>query len=111
VPVAEKDNVPRLEIKEMEINLNQIKSNLVISRIITMENKGRQPLHIRKILANCDCVSFIVPKEEINPGEKMDITVTFDPKGRKGIDHRTVTIFSNDPLWPTRTVMIKSRIN
>lgn len=111
VPVAEKDNVPRLEIKEMEIDLNKIKSNLVISRMITLENKGRQPLHIRKILANCDCVSFTVPKEEINPGEKMDITVTFDPKGRKGIDHRTVTIFSNDPLWPTRTVMIKSRIN
>jgi hypothetical protein len=111
VPVAEKDNVPRLEIKEMEIDLNKIKSNLVISRLITLENKGGQPLHIRKVLGNCDCVSFTVPNDEINPGDKMDIIVTFDPKGRKGIDHRTVTIFSNDPLWPTRTVMIKSRIN
>ena len=111
VPLAEKDNVPRLEIKEMEIDLNRIKSNLVISRLITLENTGGQPLHIRKILSNCDCVNLIVPKEEIKPGEKMDITVTFDPKGRRGIDHKTVTIYSNDPLWPTRTVMIKSRIN
>ncbi len=111
VPYAEKDNVPRLEIKEMEIDLNKIKSNLVISRLITLENKGGQPLDIRKIISNCDCVSLIVPKERMEPGEKMDLTVTFDPKGRKGIDHRTVTIFSNDPLWPTRTVKIKSRIN
>lgn len=111
VPLAEKDNVPRLEINEMEIDLNRIKNNLVISRLITLENKGGQPLHIRKIFSNCDCVSFIVPKEEINPGEKMDITVTFDPKGRRGIDHKTVTIYSNDPIWPTRTLLIKSRIN
>lgn len=111
VPYAEKDNVPRLEIQEMQIDLNKIKSNLVISRLITLENKGGQPLHIRKILSNCDCVNLIVPKEKMEPGEKMDIIVTFDPKGRKGIDHRTVTIFSNDPLWPTRTVLIKSRIN
>jgi hypothetical protein len=111
VPLTEKDNVPRLEIKEMEIDLNRIRSNSVVSRTVTFENVGGQPLHIRKILANCDCVTFSIPKEEIEPGEKMNITVTFDPKGRRGIDHKTVTIYSNDPLWPTRTMKIKSRIN
>lgn len=111
VTLAEKDNVPRLEIKEMEIDLSRIKSNLVISRLITLENKGGQPLHIRKILSNCECVSLIVPKEEMKPGERMDITVIFDPKGRRGIDHKTITIYSNDPIWPTRTLLIKSRIN
>jgi hypothetical protein len=111
VPLAEKDNVPRLEIKDMEIDLSRIKSNQLISRQVTMENKGGQLLKIRKIISNCDCVSFIVPKEELQPGERMDITMTFDPRGRKGIDHRTMTVYSNDPLWPTRTVRIKSRIN
>lgn len=111
VPVAEKDIVPRLEIEEMEIDLNRINSTTVISRTIILENKGGQPLHIRKVVSNCDCVSLALPKSEMKPGEKMDLSITFDPAGRRGIDHKTITIFSNDPLWPTRTVLIKSRIN
>lgn len=111
VPFSEKDNVPRLAVNEMTVDLSRINSNQVVSRQLTLENTGGQPLHIRKMVANCDCVALTVPRDEIQPGEQMDVTVTFDPSGRRGIDHKTVTIFSNDPLWPTRTVLIKSRIN
>lgn len=111
VPVTEVNNVPRLEIREREVDLSRIKSDVPISRMITLENRGGQALNIRKVVANCDCVSILLPKQDLAPGERTDVTVTFDPKGRLGIDHKSLTIFSNDPLQPTRTVMIKSRIN
>ncbi|WP_235114712.1 DUF1573 domain-containing protein [Cyclobacterium qasimii] len=68
-------------------------------------------MNIRKIVTNCDCLSFDIPTMDIPSGEKVDLVFTFDPKGRRGIDHKTITFFSNDPLTPTKTVVIKSRIN
>ncbi|MFC4872428.1 DUF1573 domain-containing protein [Negadavirga shengliensis] len=111
VPVTEIDNQPKLRIKENEVDLQKIRASNSVSRIITMENAGAQPLNIRKIVTNCGCLSYDVPKYDLEVGEKMDLVLTFDPRGRRGIDHKTLTIFSNDPLNPTQTVVIKSRIN
>lgn len=110
-PLAEMNQVPRLEIREMEVDLARIDSKVPISRMITLQNKGQQELHIRKVTANCDCVSILIPTNSISPGGRTDITVTFDPRDRKGIDHKAITIFSNDPIQPAQTVMVKSRIN
>jgi len=111
LPVSQIDEVPKLLIAEMEIDLGKISSENVVSRILTLENDGPKPLNIRKIVTNCDCLSFDLPTMDLKAGEKVDLVFTFDPKGRRGIDHKTITFFSNDPLTPTKTVVIKSRIN
>ncbi len=111
VPINEVDNLPKLAIKDREVDLNKIKEDMPISRIVVLENKGPKPLNIRKVVANCDCLSIDLPTDELAPGEKTDLTFTLDPSGRRGLDHKTLTVFSNDPLNPTQTIMIKSRIN
>jgi len=111
VPLHEVKNLPKLVLSEGEVDFNRIKANMPVSKIITVTNEGAQPLHIRKILSNCDCLTFSLSEEELAPGKKADLVLTFDPKGRRGIDHRTLSIFSNDPLSPTRTLVIKSRID
>ncbi|EON74730.1 hypothetical protein ADIS_4841 [Lunatimonas lonarensis] len=110
-PVADMDYVPRLEIRETEVDLAKIDSKVPISRMITLQNKGKQELQIRKVSANCECISILLPKNTISPGERTDLTITFDPKDRKGLDHKAITIFSNDPIQPAQTFMVKSRIN
>lgn len=110
VPLHEVKNLPKLVLSEVEVDFNRIRSNMPVSKIITVTNEGPQPLHIRKVLSNCDCLTFSLSKEEFAPGEKGDLVLTLDPKGRRGIDYKTLSIFSNDPLSPTRTVVIKSRI-
>ncbi|WP_198675253.1 DUF1573 domain-containing protein [Pleomorphovibrio marinus] len=111
VPINEIDNLPKLAIRDKEVELNKIREDLPISKIVVLENKGPKPLNIRKVVTNCACVSVDLPKEDLEPGEKTDLTITFNPEGRRGIDHKTLTVFSNDPLNPTQTIMIKSRIN
>jgi len=110
IPLSEAQNLPKLVISENEVDLNRIKTNMPVSKIITLTNEGPKPLNIRKVVSNCDCLIFSLQKDELAPGEKTELVFTFDPKGRKGIDHKTLTIFSNDPLNPTRTIVIKSRI-
>lgn len=110
VPLSQLDSIPKLTLSELEVNLNKINAHVPISKIITLTNEGSQPLNIRKVISNCECLSFSLEKSDLGTGEKGDLIFTFDPKGRRGIDHKTLTIFSNDPLNPTKTVLIKSRI-
>jgi hypothetical protein len=40
----------------------------------------------------------------------MELSLVFDPVGRKGIDQRNIYIFSNDPVNPVQLIVMKSRI-
>ncbi|MBD3630763.1 DUF1573 domain-containing protein [Cyclobacterium sp.] len=110
-PINQLDSVPKLEISEQEVDLGRISSNKPVSGTLTLENTGPQPLNLRKVVSNCSCLSFELPTHDLNSGQSVDIVFTFDPKGRRGIDHKTLTFFSNDPINPTQTVIIKSRID
>ncbi|MEX2512175.1 MAG: DUF1573 domain-containing protein [Cyclobacteriaceae bacterium] len=111
VPISKIDSVPRLELEEAEVDLGKIKSHTKVQKRLTLENVGGESLNIRKIVTNCDCLTFDLPKYDLEKGEKIDLILEFVPEGRRGIDHKTLTIFSNDPLNPTRTILIKSRID
>src|SRR5690554_1807248 len=89
--------LPQLSLSELEVDLNRISSNMPVSKIITLTNDGGAPLNIRKIVSNCDCLEFSLEKNDLEVGETVDLVFTFDPKGRRGIDHKMLSIFSNDP--------------
>lgn len=110
VPVSQINEVPRLGVAQVEVDFGSIPADKEVLKTITLSNSSKQEVNIRKIVSNCDCMSFSVPKYTLSPGESMDLSLTFDPSGRLGIDHKMVTIFSNDPLNPTRTIVLKSKI-
>jgi hypothetical protein len=107
---SEVENIPKLSLSEMEVNLRSIDENKPVSQSITLSNSGGDLLNIRKVVTNCDCLTFYLEKEDLRQDEEAELTFTFNPKGRRGIDHKTLTIFSNDPLNPVKTVVIESRI-
>lgn len=104
------DDLAQLKISQKEIDLREISSKTVIRRAITLSNPGRKTLEIRKIQGNCDCLILEIPKDSLAPGESMELSLTFDPIGRKGIDQRNIYIFSNDPVNPVQLIILKSRI-
>ena len=110
LPKSREDEVARLEISSSEIDLKQLSANVKISRVLSLSNKGREPLLIRKISTNCECLEVVIEKINLEPNESTHLQFTFDPKGRRGIDHKYITIFSNDPLNPVKTITIKSSI-
>jgi hypothetical protein len=110
VPKSMENMVPRLGITETEFDLREISSNQKVSRTISMTNTGQEPLHIRKVSTNCNCVVTTLGKDTLQPGERTELAFTFDPKGRRGIDHKHITIFSNDPINPVRTIVVRSSV-
>ena len=99
-----------LSISPVEIDLKEISANEIVNKTVSLTNKGKEILEIRKVQGNCNCLTLSLPKTQINPGETVELQITFDPKGRKGIDQRNIYIFSNDPLNPVHSLILKSRV-
>lgn len=110
VPRSDLNEVPQLFIDQKEIDLREVSSKSLVRRTVILTNKGRQTLEIRKIQGNCECLKIEAPKNQLNPGESMELSLTLDPMGRKGIDQRNIYLFSNDPLNPVQLIVMKSRI-
>jgi hypothetical protein len=104
------NTVPQLFIENKEVNLGSISPNAIQTRTVNLTNKGQQVLEIRKIQGNCECLKLEMVRTTINPGETLEMKITFDPKGRLGIDQRNIYIFSNDPVNSVQLVVVKSRV-
>lgn len=66
-----------------------------VSHEFEFTNTGKAPLKIESARAECGCTKPEYPHEEIAPGEKGKIKVTFNPLGRPGGFTKVVTIRSN----------------
>ncbi|MCH7411332.1 DUF1573 domain-containing protein [Belliella sp. DSM 111904] len=110
IPKSMELEVPRLGIQEIDIDLKEIRSGQNVKKTIQITNIGGEPLEIRKLTTTCDCVQANLGNYEIGVNESTSLEFNFDTRGRKGIDHKHITIFSNDPINPIRTIVIKSNI-
>ena len=63
-----------------------------VTHEFTFVNEGTEPLKINSAKAECGCTRPAYPKEEIAPGEKGVIKVTFNPLGRPGGFTKVVTV-------------------
>ena len=61
------------------------------------ENVGKTPVHFESVHASCGCTTAQTQKDEVPPGEKGEITATFNIGGRTGTQVKTVTVQTDDP--------------
>lgn len=78
-------------------------------RTFMVTNKGAQPLLLTNCSGSCGCTVPTCPREPILPGKSAEIQVKYDTN-RPGPISKTVTIMSNDPKNPTKTVQIRGEV-
>src|SRR6478752_8203424 len=61
------------------------------------ENVGNTPVHFKSVHASCGCTAAQTQKEQVAPGEKGEVTATFNIGGRTGTQVKTVTVQTDDP--------------
>jgi hypothetical protein len=110
IPKDKLKEVAQLVIDPKDIDLRTISPNAVQKKSVTLTNKGREDLVIRKVQGNCECLTLTIPKTTLRPGESIELQITFDPKGRNGIDQRNIYIFSTDPLNSVQLLVLRSRV-
>lgn len=76
----------------------------------TLTNKGKSDLHIRRVRSSCGCTAVAPSKKVIAAGESAPIKVTFDSRGKRGRQSKSITVITNDPKTPTTVLRISSNI-
>ena len=111
-PMTEEEmgKAPRLQLDKTNFDFGKVKEGTTVETEFVITNTGKQELNIRSTKANCGCTVSTPEKDTLAPGESSKIKVTFDTRGRRGNQYKTVTIFSNDPLAPTQTITLKADV-
>ncbi|MEM7552463.1 MAG: DUF1573 domain-containing protein [Bacteroidota bacterium] len=106
----ERSLAPKLFIKKPAFDFKDIKEQDTVSTKMKLVNSGQSPLTIRKIMSNCSCLKATLDKSKLEPKEEAELSVIFEPGNRKGIQHKSVTVFSNDPLNPSQLITIRATV-
>ncbi len=74
------------------------------------QNVGKTPVHIKSVHASCGCTTAQTQKDEVAPGEKGEITATFNIGDRTGIQTKNVNVETDDPTQAMTTLVLKAVI-
>jgi hypothetical protein len=60
------------------------------------QNVGKTPVHFKSVHASCGCTAAQSQKNQVGPGEKGEITATFNIGDRTGTQVKTVTVETDE---------------
>ena len=79
-----------------------LKEGASVTYIFKFKNTGNKPLLISNAKGSCGCTVPSWPREAIAPGGSGEIKVIFNSRGKKGKQHKSVTLTSNTDPANTR---------
>src|SRR5437879_689460 len=74
------------------------------------QNPGKTPVHFKSVHASCGCTTAKTQKEEVPPGEKGEITATFNIGDRTGTQVKTVTVETDEATNQKTVLTLKAEI-
>ena len=103
-------SAPVVAVDEAEVNFGTMKQNEKFEHDFVLTNKGKSTLYIRKIKSSCGCTAVQPEKKQIEPGERVKIRTVFNSAGRRGNQHKNVTVITNDPKRSSLILRIKGEV-
>ncbi|GEM_PF-5246606 len=76
----------------------------------SFKNAGDVTLIIEKIDSTCSCTAAVTTSETIHPGRTGSIEVIFETGMRKGPSEQNIMVYSNDPVSPVVTLILKANL-
>lgn len=89
--------MPQISFEKTEFDGGDLIAGEKLTYKFRFTNSGGSPLRITNVKASCGCTASKPESEVIQPGESSYITATFNSRGRRGRQHKTITVRSNDP--------------
>ena len=101
---------PKIKFNKVEHSFGTVNQGDVVTTSFVVTNIGKNDLYIRKTKVTCSCTSSDVDKKILKPGESTNLNVTFDSAGKEGLQVKSITIFTNDPVTPTVYVGVRASV-
>lgn len=93
---------PYIAFNESTFNFKEIYQGDKVEHIFKFENTGTAALVISNVQTTCGCTVPQWPRTAIAPGEKHELKVVFNSKGKMGRQNKIITIVSNAVNNPER---------
>lgn len=80
-----------------------------VTHTFVFQNNGKRPVVITDVYSGCGCIGKVHSKDPVRPGEKGEITVTFDPYYKSGFFSKEIVVYNNNNqnynrIWVEGTV-------
>ncbi|MDR2971243.1 MAG: DUF1573 domain-containing protein [Bacteroidales bacterium] len=99
----QKANMPIFLFENLSYDFGKVIQGELLSYTFHFKNVGATSLIISGVDASCGCTTSIPPKAPIKPGEKGEITITFDSKHKNGDVTSYLLITAN--TYPAQTML------
>ena len=90
-----------LVFEKTEVDLNPDLGATTAIAVFKYENKGDTPVHIKTVKPSCGCTTAALAKNDVAPGEKGEITATFNIGVLTGVQTKTIAVETDDAKTPT----------
>ena len=97
-----------LKFDKTEIELHPTPADKQAIGHFTYQNTGKTPVRFKSVHASCGCTTAQTQKDEVPPGEKGEITATFNIGDRTGTQVKTVTVETDDPSTSKTVLTLKT---
>lgn len=101
---------PALLVDKYEADFARVKQGSNVNQESILTNRGKQNLELRFVQSNCTCLTVVVDKHMLKPGESTTLRWTLSTAGRIGTQNKAITIYSNDPRNPVQRITISGFI-
>jgi len=101
---SQSEDIPILNAPITEFIFGKIKQGEVVSHEFKISNTGRRNLIILDSQSSCGCTVSEYPEDPLPPQATSYVKVTFDSKGKSGVQEKKVIIYSN--TTPNETIFV-----
>src|SRR6266566_6875821 len=74
------------------------------------QNMGDKSVHLKSVRTSCGCTAAQTQKDEVPPGDKGEITATFNIGDRTGTQVKTVTVETDEAINQKTVLTLKAEI-
>lgn len=101
-----KPEPPKLVLSEESWYYGEVSPDERPTHDFTIKNKGEKELIIELVYSSCPCVILDLPEKKIPADQEGLLRTTFDPTGYEGYVTKYITIKSNDPENPEKSIEV-----
>ena len=104
--------LPGLDLPAPSHDFGSIPGRPDVAHVFAVQNSGTAELKIQNLVTSCGCTTAELSSSIIPPGQRADLTVTFDPDFHttQGPVVRLVWFATNDPTQPWAEVRLTADV-
>lgn len=91
---------PKISVDAPLYDFGEVLEGIAVVHTFVLSNVGDEPLTIGDVRVSCGCTTTSLAKSTLEPGESVELQVTFDSAGFSGEMVKNIYVESNDPAAP-----------